>query len=86
MTLWLVHAKEQQRDRQQTGDDGDPKCRSKVIGPQQHQAYRQQWAKKRTDRVQRLAQSKGCAANLCGRDIGDQGVTWRATHALANPI
>ena len=82
----FAHAKHQQRHRGQTGQDGNPENRPKIIGPQQHQCSGDQRPGESTYRVQRLAQAKGRTAHGAGCDVCDQGVARRAAQALAYAV
>jgi len=59
---------------------------AEVVGPQQHQADREQRAKEGSYSVERLTQAKGGSAQARRCEVGDQRVTRRAPDALGNSI
>ena len=82
----FAQAEHQQRHGHHARDDGHPEHGPEIIRPEQHQRDRQQGAKKRAYRVERLAQPKSRAAQVRRRDIGHQRIARRTTNTLAYAI
>src|ERR1700704_2181651 len=84
--LRLLHGDEYQPDRQECGNDGDPKHRLEMIGCQPHQADGEERAEEGPNRIKRLTQAEARATQMRRTDIGDERIAWRTTDALADTV
>ena len=82
----LAHGEDDQRQRQEGGNDGKPEHGREVVCRPPHQGNGEQGAHEGADRVERLAQPKTRAAQIGRREICHQRVTGRAANALADPV
>src|SRR4029453_5746759 len=84
--LWPLHDEDNDREGNESWNDGNPEHGSKIICQRRHKDNRCEWTEHGADRIERLTQAEGVAAQLGGREICDQGVARRATDALAYPV
>ena len=82
----LLHGENDQRQRQEGRNHGEPEHRLEVVGCPPHQGDGEQGAYECADRVERLAEAEARAAQIGRREVRHECITGSATNALADPV
>src|SRR5262245_4221052 len=84
--LWLMHEKDNDREGNESGHDGDPEHGGKIIRQSRHKNNRCERTQYGNNRNERLTQAESVAKQLGWSEIRDKGGARRAADALAYPV
>src|SRR5262245_24121877 len=85
-SVGLVDRKNEQCERHKCRHDGYPENGAEVAPKCNHQANRNQRPNESADRIQTLAQAITGAADVTGRQIGNESVAGCASNSLSDAI
>ena len=82
----IVDADRYQSQRDESRDHRDPEYEFEVVARRQHQPDGDERPEESTDCVERLPQPERCAAQVRGREIGNERIARCSAYAFADAI